>query len=83
MATTVCEIAGVEYRLDYNKTSSKEGLHYWGHLYTQPVLDFSFTILSDSSIIFSPLKTYEHKRNAIIKSIFKHEDMSTDGGFVP
>lgn len=83
MATTNCTLAGTTYNLHYFKSSTNEGQHYQGILFTLPPFQFNYTILADDTIIFSPLNTEKYRQDAIIHSVAQHEEKSADGGFVP
>jgi hypothetical protein len=72
MPDILCNIAKHIHKLDYDKTSTTEGLNYFGVLHTIPVFRFYFTV-KDGKIIFVPGKTETKRKNAITTAILNYE----------
>ena len=72
MCNIFCNIDEHSYKLDYDKTSTKEGFNYFGVLHTTPLFRFYFTV-KDSKILFSPHRTETGRQDAITNAILNSE----------
>jgi hypothetical protein len=72
MPTTICTIAGETFRLDYSKSSTKDGIEYRGTLYTNPALVYSYRLFENIEIAFNPFKTPKYWQKEIVKGIKRH-----------
>ena len=69
-----CNILGKDYQLEYTKNVKKNGITFWGTLFSKRNFSFSFVIQSNSHIAFSPLTTEKEKKDAIISAININEE---------
>lgn len=73
MPTTMCEIAGNSYQLDYTKLNSKRGTYYFGKIHSDPVMGFAFTALASGGHEFDDNREPIHRQEAIVNAIKTHE----------
>ena len=73
MPTTTCEISGTVYQMEYSKMSSKRGTYYFGKIHSNPVMGFSFTMLTSGGHEFDDSREPFHKQEAIVNAIKGHE----------
>ena len=73
MPTTTCEFSGTAYQLDYTKMPSKRGIYYFGKIHSNPVMGFSFTLLTNGGHEFDDSREPFDKQQAIVNAIKGHE----------
>jgi hypothetical protein len=69
MPTTTCEISGTLYQLDYTKMPSKRGTYYFGKIHSNPIMGFSFTMLSSGGHEFDDSREPFDKQQIIVNAI--------------